>query len=592
MVEALRSTDLMSDLIKTARGEDPPDLIVHGGHVVNVFLGEIEDLDVVVRHGRIVALVEQGTQERGPDTELLDADGSYVVPGLIDAHYHMGGTHLNVGELASALLAHGTTSIATDFYEMYTVGGPEAVRYALDQAARCGLEVLYLPPAHLVGLENVGTFGWDVGARDMIEMLGWSEAVGVMEPPASAVLTGNPEVMSLLDEVRRLGKVFAGHHPGGNGRDLMAYLSTGASSDHESRTAEEALRKLRLGMRTMMRHGSAAPDLVNLVELVERYPIATRFMMFCSDETDPADLVDHGHMDTKVRLAVASGVDPLVALQMCTINVAEYFNVSDRVGAVAPGRYADLTIARDLSDFRPHSTLSKGRVADSAALAGCDSAEIPPQLRSQVVVPASFGSSSFIYPAPANAEGTVTARVFEVEDGSLVSKAVERSLKVTGGQLRSSPDSDILKMVVAERHRNSGRMGQGFVQGFGFEDGAVAMTYCHVFQNLLVIGSSDNMMAQAANDVVEMGGGISVVNRGEITAHWPLPVVGVISDRSINEVRYDFDAINSALHDIGCALTSPILSLSFVALPTIPAYGLTDRGLYDVEHQRFVELLV
>lgn len=586
-------TGVLSDLMATARGDAAPDMIVSGGRVVNVFLGEVEPLDVLIKHGRIAGFHPSGSVPGGFEGEVVDAAGSYVVPGLIDSHYHVGGTHLDIAELAAALLGRGTTCIATDFYEIYTVAGPAGVRYAIDEANRHGLRVLFLPPAHLIGLEQVGTFGWDVNADDMIEMLRWPEAVGVMEPPAAAVLTGEPDMMRVLEETVRLKKIFAGHAPGETELSLQAYIATGASSEHESQRAEEALEKLRYGMRPMMRESSAAPNLASLIELVDRHPAASRYMMLCSDETDPADLIDKGHMDNKVRLAISHGVDPVTAIQMATINVAEYFGVAGEIGSLAPGKMADLVIVDDLEGFTPLEALAGGGRVAAEPTEPSGGAAPPEGVLSAINTPRPLTAQDFAVPAPAsNGDGSVPVRVVGVVDGSLVSEPRERRLQVSDGEIKPRPEDDVLKIAVVERHRASGRVGKGFVEGFGFRDGAVAMTYCHVFHNLLVIGSSDALMATAANAVAEMGGGVAVVAKDEVVATWRLPVVGVMGDQPLDAVRRAFDETNEALRSIGCELSSPILSLSFIALPTIPAYGLSDRGLFDVQEQRFVDVVL
>ena len=586
-------SDVLTDLMATARGELEPDVIVMSGSIVNVFLGEVECRDMLIKHGRVAGYRDPGTASNNFGGPVVDASGAYVVPGLLDAHYHMGGTHLDVPGLASSLLGCGTTTIATDFYEIYTVAGPEGVRYALDEADRHGLHILYLPPAHLIGLEKVGTFGWDVTADDMVEMLQWRETVGIMEPPAAAVLMGEPDMLRVLDETIRLGKTFAGHAPGQTESSLQAYITTGASSDHESRQPAEALEKLRYGMRPMMRESSAAPDLINLVGLVNAYPASSRFMMLCSDETDPADLVEKGHMDHKIRMVIESGVDPFTAIQMSTINIAEYYGVTASVGSLAPGRRADLVLVDDLESFRPLKTLSAGMVASSDDLPKLASRAPlrPERVNSRINIPRSFAETDFVFPFSGDAD-SVRVRVFGVVDGSLVSEPRETQLDVRSEQVVSKPDDDVLKIAVAERHRASGRIGKAFVEGFGFREGAVAMTYCHVFHNLLVIGSTDSHMVTAANAVAEMGGGVAVVSSGEVTASWPLSVVGVMGDRPLEVERSAFDEINDALRHIGCDLGSPILSLSFIALPTIPTYGLTDRGLFDVAGQRFVDVVL
>jgi adenine deaminase len=582
---------VLASLMRTALGEEVPDLVVRGGRVVNVFTGEIRPADVWIKHGRIASLPEDGKSPTGG--EVLDVDGAYLCPGLIDAHFHMGGSHLDPAELARALLARGTTALATDFYEIYCTTGPQGVRLAIEEATRAGLKLLFLAPAHLIGLEQVGTFGWQVCVADMLEMLRWPQTVGVMEPPASAILAGQPGLLEVVSETFNLGKVFAGHAPGETGLGLQAYLATGATSDHESGRADEAWTKLRFGMRPMMRESSAAPDLANLIELAREHPSSSRYMMLCSDETDPGDLVRKGHMDTKVRMAVAVGINPVTAVQMATINVAEYFGVAGRTGSLAPGAFADLVVVEDLGDFRPSLVVASGKVVarDCEPLGTVGSGEPAAQLVSRINVPRPLEPADFVVDAASPPNGKAVARVIGVQDGSLISNALERSVRVEDGVVRIPEGDDLLKIAVIERHQASGRIGKGFVQGFGFR-GAVALTYCHVFHNLLVIGSSDEQMALAANTVREMGGGIAVVSDRTVAAHWRLPMIGVLDTRPLAAVQRSFDEINEVLRTIGCGLQSPILSLSFIALPTIPAYGLTDRGLFDVAQQRFVDLLL
>jgi adenine deaminase len=581
----------MTDIMRVAGGAVPADLMIVGGRVVNVFTGEILDRDVLVRGDTIAAVLEPGAYRPSAQTEVIDAAGRFVTPGLIDAHFHVGGSHLDPVTLADVLLGHGTTTLATDFYELYTTGGPAGARYGIDAAHHAGLTIWLLPPAHLLGLQEIGTFAWDVTADDMIEMLEWPESVGIMEPPASAVLTGNPELMRVAAHTRRLRKAFAGHAPDEGSPSLNAYITTGATSDHESRTAQEGLDKLRLGMRAMMREGSASHDLGNLIELVTRYPASSRFLMLCSDETDPTDLLHKGHMDEKIRLCVAAGIDPVVAVQMGSINTAEYYGLSDRAGSVAPGRQADLLLVDDLDDFRPSLVVSRGRPRTRGS---ADPAAVPPPSAVQSAVRLAHPASpaELRIPAPHGAGSSVRTRVIGVHPGTLVSTMEERDLPVRDGAVVSAPDRDVLKIAVFDRNRGSGRVGLAFAEGVGFASGAVAMTYCHPFHNLVVIGTDDEQMAQAVNEVADLGGGISVVADGVSTGSWRLPLAGVLDSAGLDHAEERFVAVNEALRDLGCELPSPVLSIAFIALPTIPAYGLTDRGLFDVAAQRFLPLLV
>lgn len=584
------SVDVVT-LMATAEGMVPPDLVVRGGQIVNVFTHQVEPADVWIKGSKIAAVVDPTRLPGASGYRVIEAAGAFISPGLIDAHYHVGGSHLDIGDLSRELLLRGTTGLATDFYEIYVSAGPKGVRIALDSAVTAGLQLLFLPPGHLIGLEELGTFRWDVKAADILEMLRWPEAVGVMEPPAAAVLSRNTAILEIVEMTLGLGKLFAGHAPAEFGSRLQAYATTGPSSDHESTTAEEAERKLRLGIRPMMRHGSAAADLPRLIELALRYPQSTRYMMLCSDEVDPGDLVRQGHMHEKLRMAVAAGVPPVTAIQMASINVAEYFKVADRIGSIAPGKSADLVLFHDLKEFRPLLVLARGREVEGSSKERTRQ-DVPIELRSTVVIPAPFRPPDFAFLATDLPDGDVDVRVIAVSDGTLVSQAETHSLKASAGRILEDPKRDLLKIAVAERHRGSGRIGKGFVRGLGLQSGAVAMTYCHVYHNLLVVGTTDEYMAIAANAVAEMGGGIAVVADGKVISGWALPVVGLLDNRGLPAAQRSFDEINDALRRIGCGLGRPILSLSFVALPTIPAYGLTDKGLLDVVAQRFVDVVL
>ncbi len=572
----------LTHYLRAAMGQAPADLVLRGGRVADLYLGDVVEADVHLAAGRIVAVTERGAAAH-PETPERDVAGGLICPGLIDAHYHIGGSHLAVGELAHALLRRGTTAIATDFYEIYTYAGPEGVREALDELAECGVAPLFLPPVHLLGLEVHGTFNWSVSADDMALMLGWPETVGINEPPAAVVLSEQPEVLDLVERTVGSGKLLAGHAPGMVGRELQAYASVGASSDHESQTASEALTKLRAGVRTMMRHGSAAPDMPALIAMARDHAGSTRWMMLCSDEVDPRDLATNGHMDHKLRLAIQAGVDPLVALQMCSLNVAEYYRVDHLRGSVTAGRAADLVVVDNLETFEPRLVISGGQIRNESFQSG--GGGVSPLLRSRVRLPTELGEPQLLLAAGGP---SARVRVITVRDGSLVSEAGVERVEADAGYLRADVGRDLLHIAVVERHTGSGRVGKAFTHGFGLKRGAVAMTYCHVYHNLLLVGVDVRSMVAAARELERLGGGIAVADGDTLLRSWSLPIVGVIGDEPLSKAEEHFVAINEALKDLGCQLAAPVLALSFVALPTIPELGLTDKGLYDVPRAAFV----
>lgn len=586
--EAMHTLDTIQ-LIDAALGNRPADLLLRNGRIALLHSVEIIDGDVAITQNRIVAVGCVDEALVAGSTVEIDLQRGYVSPGLFDPHFHVGGSHLNMTELARALLPRGTTSIATDMQEAYTYAGPEGVRAFLDEARAAGLRAFLIPSVHVLGLEDIGTFRWPVSGDDMAAMVAWPEAIGINEPPPSPVLAKHPGVMQAITATKAVGKRLPGHAPGIHGASLQAYVAAGFNACHESTTPEEALEKLRLGMHVMARDGSASPDLLALLELTRTHPASARFTMLCSDEEDPSDLLTVGHMDDKLRKTVGYGIDPVIALQMASLNAATYFGLDADLGAVTPGRLADLVIFDDLTAFQPRMVISGGRIVarDGAMVDAAEPVSRPESLRSRVAFPRRLEARDF---AMASDRSEVEVRVLEVSDGTLVSRAGTRTLgslvDAVGGDVRN----DILKMAVIDRHSGSDRMGLGLVHGLGFQGGAVATTYCHVHYNLLTVGTSDAEMAHAANVVRDIGGGMAVVRNGEILAVWELPIVGIFSEQSLADSRDSFVEMNAAIRSLGCSFRAPVLALSFVALPTIPAYGLTDLGLIDVVTQQLVDI--
>jgi adenine deaminase len=583
----------LAERIEGALGRAAADLVLEDARIVNVFTREILEGSVAVRGDRIVAVGEIPAGAAGPATEVRSLGGRFLAPGYIDGHMHVGGSYLPVDALAAALLERGTTSLATDLYELYAMFGLPGVEECIGLAERAGLKVLFMSPAHLLGLERLGTFAHTPDVAEFLEMGSWERTVAVNEPPPFVVLRGNEGVLQVIDAALRERKVFEGHAVGISGPDLQAYVAAGASSDHEALALDEAREKLRLGYRIMMREGSASRDLANLAPLLLEFPQSSRFVMVCTDEVEPKDLVAEGHVDHKLRKLVEAGVDPVVAIQTATINTAEYFGLSDRIGSISPGKVADLLVIDALETFRPALVVANGRVvAEEGRFVGhADQLPASDALRSKVVLARPPGPSEFALRAPVES-GRAEVRVIGLVDGTLVSEARTHVCEVRDGLIHADPASDVLKVAVLERHVGSGRAGHGFMSGLRFAAGALAMTYCHVHQNLLVLGTSDEEMAHAAEVVAGLGGGIAVVRAGEVVKSVELPVGGVLGRGRLDEMEREMRELEEAIWSLGCRLTSPVLAIAFSALPTIPAYGLTDLGLYDVTAEQFVDVVL
>ena len=567
-----RTPEVLVQLMEASLGKRELDLLVVGGSVLDVYRGIWVEANVGIVAGRIVTLDERVPSAR----EVIDAAGRHVVPGFFDSHFHAGSCHLSPGQLAKSLLERGTTSTVCDFQEHYTVAGVEAVRQAIDEAVAAGLRIYYLVPMQQFVVRSLGVTGHRMVVEDMVGMLDWPETVAINEPPPEAVLSADPEDLRVISEALRKRLIYTGHAPEVEGPPLQAYLTTGPSSDHESRDPVAAWKKLGLGMKTIMRQGSAAPDLPRLVGLATEHPLATRHMSLGTDDVDPVDLSRFGHQDGKLRYAIAHGVDPAVAIQMATLNPAEYYRVDGEVGSLTPGRAADLVILDDLESVEIDLVIAGGAPLDRS---GSPQTQSHAPARGSVRFGRDLRAQDFRLQA---ADGEHRVRVIRIEDESLLSTADEDQLVSVEGNLVAEPSRDLLKLAAVDRFTGSGQVGLGFIRGFGLNVGAVATTYQHPFFNVLVAGTADDAMALAANRLAEIGGGLAVVANDEVIKEWPLPLLGVFSEGDLESVRNEFEASNAAIRSLGCSLTTPILSLAFAALITIPEYGLTPAGLYDV----------
>ena len=485
--------------------------------------------------------------------------------------------------LARALLARGTTSTVCDFQEFYVVSGKDAVREAIDHASAAGIRIFYLVPIHWLVINDLAGPSQKMYVEDLLDMLTWSETVAINEPPPGPILAKDTGALRVIAATLQAGKIYTGHAPEMSGRILQAYVSTGASSDHESTESDEAWSKLTYGIKIMMRHGSAAPDMENLIELAVKYPAAARHMMLVSDEVDPVDLIEHGHIDAKVRRAIELGVDPIIAYQMVTLNPAEYYRVDHFVGSLAPGRAGDAVILDDPYTSSVSMVLVGGIPVDELPPIHVEPSEA---MKAAVRLRGNLDASSFRIAA----DGPKPVRVVGVSDGSLISSEDRAVVQAVDGSLVSDISADVLKMAVVDRA--GGNVAVGFVSGFGIGRSAIATTYAHTFYNLLVIGGDDEYMAMAASAVAGMGGGIAVVEDGRVTAHWPLELVGVFTTAPLEDVGRDFRAMNRAIRDLGCDMAAPVLALSFAALPTIPSLGMTTDGLYHVERREFLSVVI
>jgi adenine deaminase len=593
-IAAAPSTHSRRDRIDAALGLRPSTLVLEGARIVNVFTQEVLDGSVAIWHDRIVAVGELPPGAVGADTVVRSLDGAFLMPGFIDPHMHAGDTSLPVQALAAALLERGTTSLATDMCELYAMGGTPAVRWGIEIAAETGLRLLFMLPLHSLGAEEFGAFAHPPTIAEYMEMAAWPETVAVNEPPPNVVLRGNDGVLAVIDQLMGERKRFEGHAPGLRGLNLQAYVAAGSSSDHEAVDVEEALEKLRLGYRIIMRECAASRDLATLVKLVVERPETARFFMVGSDDMQAKEFVQEGHIDHKLRQVMAAGVDPIVAIQMATINVAEYFGLADDLGSISPGKLADLVAVDSLQDLRSPTVIAAGRVVvEDGRFLGDRSrtAEVPGYLRARVNLGRTITAQDFRVPAPVDS-GEVRVRVMGINDGALMSDPLERTLAAAGGEILAAPEHDVLKIAVLDRHHGSGAIGRGFVHGFGLRSGALATTFFWQHFSLLVVGTSDEEMASAVAHMERLGGGVLAVRRGEVLHEVAFPVGGILGTGSLEAMHEDLGAFEAAARELGSPLRDPFMSLAFASIPHIPSYGITDRGWYDTHAERFVEIVL
>ena len=564
------------DRLAAARGDVAADLVLRNGQLVNVISGEIYRADIVIHDRHVVALGAGYAARR--EVEL---GGMYVAPGLIDAHVHIESSLVTPPEFARAVLPHGVTTVVTDPHEIANVLGLEGMRYILERAKRLPLN-MYVMASSCVPATDMETSGARLEAEDLAQLLDHPWVLGLAELMNYPAVAQGDE--SMLDKIARFKhRALDGHAPDMSGEMLNAYVAAGVQSEHECTTMAEAREKLRLGLTIFIREGTTTRNLKPLLPLITAENHAE--ICFCTDDRIPADLIDEGSIDHMLRVAIAEGVDPLMAIRMGSYNTARHFGLKKH-GAVAPGRYADILILPDLNDFRPQQVYRGGKlVARDGAM--IEERRKPRRIDLRSTVNIISGELDFSIEAKGERVRVIGAIVDQVATAHLVKRA-----KIVDGFAVSDIERDILKFAMVERHRASGNIGLGFIKGFGLRRGAIAGTVAHDHHNLAVIGVDDESMKLAVAAILEMGGGLAIVDGEGLLARLPLPVAGLLSEEPIEAVRRQYDALIAAARQLGNRMSDPFMAMSFMGLEVIPKLKLTDLGLVDVEQFELVELFV
>ena len=582
-------------LVDVAAGRAPADLVIRDGRWVNVLTREVvAGIDIAVCAGRIACIGEDAGYCIGAGTRVIEAEGRFLVPGLTDAHMHVESSMCTITEYVRAVLPHGTTAIFADPHEIANVFGIDGVRMMAAEAAAMPINVFLQMPSCVPSAPGLETPGARITAREVEKAMTWPGVIGLGEMMNFPGLAGNdPQMHAEVAATMRAGKTVGGHYASPDlGRGFHAYLAGGPADDHENTREVDAVERARRGLRPMLRLGSAWYDVAAQITAVTERGMDPRQFILCTDDVHAATLVREGHMDRVLRHAVELGCDPLVALQMMTINTAQHFGVERDLGCLAPGRYADVVVADDLEDFAAGMVIAGGEVA---AEAGRLLLDLPAwtheaRFRQSVHIPRRLSGDDFVVPA-GDAEGTVTANVIGVLENQAPTRHLTAELAVTGAAVQPDTASDVLPLALVERHRGTGAVVNGFVSGFGFKGTcAVASTVAHDSHHLLVAGTAPDQMAQAANTLAEVGGGVVVVRDGEVIALVELPVGGLMSTERAELVAGKSARVMQAMRDCGCTLNNGYMQLSLLALVVIPELRISDLGLVDVS--RFAHIPV
>ncbi|MFD2260423.1 adenine deaminase [Chelativorans composti] len=589
--------EVMPLLVDVAMGRATADLVIRNGRWVNVHSGEIiPNTDLAIVAGRFAYCGPDASHTIGENTEVVDAGGRYLVPGLCDAHMHVESGMVTVTEFCRAVIPHGTTSMFIDPHEIANVLGMEGVRLMHDEAMAQPVNVYVQMPSCVPsapGLENAGAI---LGADDVAEAMTWPNIIGlgeVMNFPGVAM--NDPTMVGEIAASMKAGKTIGGHYASPDlGLAFHGYVAGGPEDDHEGTRMEDAIARVRQGMKAMLRLGSAWYDVATQVKAITEEGLDPRNFILCTDDSHSGTLVNDGHMDRVVRHAIAQGLKPVTAIQMATINTAEHFGLARELGSIAPGRRADVLIVSDLATMAIDEVYARGRLLarDGRLVADIPAWDYPASAKNTVKLGKSLSPEDFDIAAPEGAN-SVRARVINIIENQAPTRASVAELKVENGLVTMDRGNDICQIALVERHRGTGTVVNAFVSGFGYtKDCALASTVAHDSHHMLVVGTNKRDMAIAANRLNEVGGGVVLISEGRELALVELPIAGLMSAERAEIVAEKASRLTEAMREMGCTLNNAYMQHSLLALVVIPELRISDIGLIDVTTFQKVDLFV
>ncbi|MDA7760331.1 adenine deaminase [Amylibacter sp.] len=572
-------------LVAVAAGRDQADRVFRNCKLVNVQTREVLDgWQVAIAEGRFAYVGADASHCIGEDTEIFDVNGRYLIPGLCDGHMHIESGMLTPAEFAAAVIPHGTTTMFTDPHEIANVLGLEGVRMMHDEALMQPVNIFTQMPSCAPSAPGLETTGFEISAEDVAEAMGWPGIIGLGEMMNfPGVINGDTQMLAEMAETMNAGKTVGGHYASPDrGPAFSAYVAGGAADDHEGTAEEDALARVRNGMRSMMRLGSAWYDVETQITAITERGIDPRNFILCTDDCMAETLVNDGHMNRVVRHAIDCGCDPLIALQMATINTATHFGLERELGSIAPGRRADMIITSDLKTLPIEHVIARGKtVAKNGKITvDCPHYDWPDSARQTVHLGKPLEEKDFDILAP-KGKNTVMTRVIGVVENQAPTKALNFELPVIEGCVKAS--GDVCQIALVERHRATGHVSSGFVSGFGYTGNmAIGSTVAHDSHHMIVVGTSHADMALAANRLGEVGGGVTVFKDGQELALVELPIGGLMSDQPAAEVAVRAAKMIEAMVACGCNLNNAYMQHSLLALVVIPELRISDLGLVDV----------
>ncbi len=579
--------DTAPHLVAVAAGRAPADTVIRGGRLVNVQTREILDgWQVAIAKGRFAYVGPDASHCIGETTEVIEAEGRYIIPGLCDAHMHIESGMLTPAEFARAVIPHGTTSMFVDPHEIANVLGLDGVRLMHDEALMQPVNIFTQMPSCAPSAPGLETTGYEISAEDVAEAMTWPGIVGLGEMMNfPGVINADPKMLAEIAATQNAGKTVGGHYASPDlGPNFHAYVAGGPADDHEGTCEADAIARVRQGMKSMMRLGSAWYDVETQITAVTEKGLDPRNFILCTDDCHSGTLVNDGHMNRVVRHAISCGAEPLVALQMATINTATHFHLERELGSIAPGRRADVILTSDLTTLPIELVIARGVAVarDGKILVDTPHLNWPDSARNTVHLGKMLQGEDFEIHAPEGAN-SVTAKVIGVIENQAPTKALTADLSVADGIVQTDEANDVAQIALVERHRGTGGVTNGFVSGFGYKGRmAMASTVAHDSHHMIVVGTSREDMALAANRLGEVGGGITVFRDGKEIALVELPIAGLMSEEHASAMAQKADRMVEAMAECGCTLNNAYMQHSLLALVVIPELRISDLGLVDV----------